>query len=231
MRNQIYQLLNKYDEVYQKTNETGLNYIIAMSEEVFNDIRQFYPPKCYNEKGKYIDTTSLQDFVCHSAPASVMDAIEFFDKYICDSFFTDQVNTLLQLNGIQWKLVDVKIENIYDSQIRNGDLGTIQVAGLKELLQEAARYHEEGNLKIAVEKLWDAFVRLKSYYSLVLDKKKSITKIISAMGNANASFIDLFTKEFNELTAIGNNFRIRHHEIIKIDIDDIQHYDYFYKRC
>ena len=34
-----------------------------------------------------------------------------------------------------------------------------------------------------------------------------------------------------ELTTIGNNFRIRHHETNKIDIVDIRHYDYFFNRC
>ena len=42
--------------------------------------------------------------------------------------------------------------------------------------------------------------------------------------------IDLFEKEFHELTLIGNNFRIRHHETGKIDIRDKRHYEYFYKR-
>lgn len=41
----------------------------------------------------------------------------------------------------------------------------------------------------------------------------------------------MFEKEFYELTTIGNNFRIRHHETTKIDIEDDEHYDYFYKRC
>ena len=99
------------------------------------------------------------------------------------------------------------------------------------MLQEATKYYEEGNLKIAVEKLWDAFERLKTYYSPTLDKKNSINKIIRDMSNNNAPYREIFEKEFRELTAIGNNFRIRHHETTKIDIEDNRHYDYFYKRC
>ena len=41
----------------------------------------------------------------------------------------------------------------------------------------------------------------------------------------------VLTAEFKELTTIGNNFRIRHHETNKIDIVDIRHYDYFFNRC
>jgi len=107
----------------------------------------------------------------------------------------------------------------------------IQEKGLKELLQEAANYYDEGNLKIAVEKLWDAFERLKTYYSPTLDKKKSVSKIITSMSNQKIPYEVLFEKEFLEITAIGNDFRIRHHETTKIDIEDSRHYDYFYKRC
>lgn len=51
------------------------------------------------------------------------------------------------------------------------------------------------------------------------------------MSNNLEPYEELFEKEFRELTAIGNNFRIRHHETTKTDIDDNKHYDYFYKRC
>ena len=51
------------------------------------------------------------------------------------------------------------------------------------------------------------------------------------MSNDQQPFIDLFEKEFHELTSLGNNFRIRHHEMTKTDIQDKRHYEYFYKRC
>lgn len=41
----------------------------------------------------------------------------------------------------------------------------------------------------------------------------------------------MFEKEFYELTAIGNNFRIRHHETTKTDVEDKRYYAYFYKGC
>lgn len=100
------------------------------------------------------------------------------------------------------------------------------------MLQEATRYYDKNNLQIAVEKLWDAFERLKTYYcSPTIDKKKSANKIVMDMSNNQQPFIDLFEKEFHELTLLGNNFRIRHHETTKTDIQDKRHYEYFYKRC
>ncbi len=44
-RNQIYQLLEKYNMVYRDRNETGYEYDTAISEDVFKDIRQFYVSK------------------------------------------------------------------------------------------------------------------------------------------------------------------------------------------
>ncbi|MGL5273472.1 MAG: hypothetical protein ACRC8J_08340, partial [Phocaeicola sp.] len=111
-------------------------------------------------------------------------------------------------------------------------LATVQEVGVQELLQEASKYYSENNFQIAVEKIWDAFERLKTYYcSPSIDKKKSANRIVSAMGNGEKVFIDMFEKEFCELTLMGNNFRIRHHELEKTDIEDIRHYEYFYKRC
>ncbi|QOX63907.1 hypothetical protein FRZ06_11475 [Anoxybacterium hadale] len=230
-RNQIYQLLEKYNNIYRNTDETGWQYDTSTSANVFNDIRQFYTPMCYNDKKQYVETSSLQDFIFHSSPFCVMDAIEFFEKYNHSTDFEIQVNAILKLNGIAYKLDNGRIESTIDSQIKNSTVHKIQEAGLKALIQEATKYYDEGNITIAVEKLWDAFERLKTYYSPSLDKKKSANRIIRDMSGNKDTYIELFKKEFDELTAIGNDYRIRHHETTKIDIEDKRHYDYFYKRC
>ena len=51
------------------------------------------------------------------------------------------------------------------------------------------------------------------------------------MGNNQQPYMEMFEKEFLELTSLGNKFRIRHHEITKVDIQDKRHFEYFYKRC
>jgi hypothetical protein len=230
-RNQIYQLLENHNNIYRETDETGWNYDTTTGENVFNDIRQFYTPKCYNDQNQYVETDSLQDFIYYSSPYCVMDAIEFFEKYNQDTDFEIQINAILKLNDLALKLDNGKIVRTYDSQIKNSTFLPIQEVGLKELLQEATKYYGEGNFRIAVEKLWDAFERLKTYYSPTLDKKKSTNRIICDMSSNKDPYKKLFENEFLELTAIGNNFRIRHHETTKTDIEDNRHYDYFYKRC
>lgn len=228
-RNQIYQLLERFNSVNEK-QYNGFNTTVTTSQEVFNDIRQFYLPKCYNKR-HYIETNSLESFILHSKPKCVFDAIEFFEKYNQSNDFEAQINLIFKLNGISFKLDNGKIVSLFDSQIQSSTNTPIQETGLKELLQDAAKYYDEGNVKIAVEKLWDAFERLKTYYFPSLDKKKSTEKIITAMSTGNDYYKELFDKEFKELTTIGNSYTIRHHETSKIHIEDKRHYDYFYKRC
>jgi hypothetical protein len=230
-RKQLYQLINNYDEVYQVRDETGWNYNVSTSEEVMNDVRQFYTPMYYNDKGQFVETNCLEDLICKSVPFYVLDVIEMFEKHNRNNDFESKANAILKLNNICLKLNNGRIESVFNSQIKNSALTPIQEVGLKELLQEATKYYDEGNLKIAVEKIWDAFERLKTYYSPSLDKKKSVTQIIHLMSYNKESYRELFEKEFSELTKIGNNFRIRHHETTKVDIEDVRHYDYFYKRC
>ena len=102
---------------------------------------------------------------------------------------------------------------------------------MKDLLILSENYYNSGNKQIAVEKLWDAFERLKTYYSPDLNKAASANKIIDDMSGFDPNYQALYKAEFKALTDIGNSFRIRHHETTKIDIADNRQYDYFYRRC
>lgn len=152
--------------------------------------------------------------------------------------FQDDINSIFKKTGLRFQLKDDKtIERI----IENGPLvpeiekkiAAVQEKGTRELLQEAIAKYKQPNpqsSKEAVEKIWDALERLKTYYA-TLDKKVSVSKIVNDMGNGDPNFIALFNAEFKVLTDIGNDFRIRHHETNKIDITDQRHYDYFFNRC
>ena len=106
-------------------------------------------------------------------------------------------------------------------------------AALASCLAMILAYYKEprpGNRQIAVEKMWDAFERLKSYYS-AMKKNESADKVISNMAAGQQAYVELFTAEFKTLTKIGNEYRIRHHETDKIEITDLHFYDYFFNRC
>lgn len=230
-RNQIYKLIERYSTVYRETDETGWQYDITTSECVFRDMSQFYKPKCFDAKNNYIETSSMEEFILHNYPFYVFDVIELYEKYNTDSDYAAQMNTIFKLNSVPYKLEQGRIVSTLEIAIDPKILAEIPEKGLKELLSEANAYYRSGNKQIAVEKIWDAFERLKTYYSPTLNKAQSADKIIDNMSNSEPNYKTLYEAEFKALTNIGNNFRIRHHETTKIDITDNRQYDYFYKRC
>ncbi|MDT2822951.1 hypothetical protein P7H74_14440 [Enterococcus devriesei] len=230
-RQQIHHLIDKYDIMEQITDESGWNYSLWISQQVMNDIKQFYIPKFFNPNNDYIETDDLEEFVVYGSPYGVLDVLEIFADYCIETDFSVQLNQIIVLNKLSFKMVNGHIEGLYVNQIGNNIQTPIYEVGLKELIDDAMRYYEEGNVKIAVEKMWDAFERLKTYYGPELNKKDSAQKIIRKMSNNVESYMVVFEREFNELTKIGNNFRIRHHEKNKINLIDERHTDYFYKRC
>lgn len=152
--------------------------------------------------------------------------------------FAKEINAIFDRTGVLYHLADnLIIERIVEDTpltpaIEN-DVSVIKEKGLRELLQEAFLLYKQPAphaRRDAVEKIWDAFERLKTYYE-TMQKKDSANKIIGDMANQVSAFMDLFTAEFSTLTKIGNDFRIRHHETSKTDIVDPKHYDYFFNRC
>lgn len=228
-RRKIYHLLMKYNYSERKSDETGYQYNELISETFFNEIRSFYTPKCFKEK-RYIETSNLEDFVLYNYPQHVIDVVEFFSKKNDDKFM-EEINMIFNFNDLSLKLINDKVKIKLEGPFVTPSFTLIDEMGLKELLEEAQKYYEKENFKIATQQIWHAFERLKTYYSPELKKNKSINRIINEISGDNEKFVEMFNKEFLELTTIGNNFRIRHHEITKVDITDDRHYEYFYKRC
>ncbi|HTO15237.1 MAG TPA: hypothetical protein VLZ83_05685 [Edaphocola sp.] len=79
-----------------------------------------------------------------------------------------------------------------------------------------------------LEKIWDAFERVKTFYSS--QKNVSASHLIELVSNGNSSIKDELEKEAKALTEIGNKFQIRHFETDKIEITDNKHVDYLFYR-
>jgi hypothetical protein len=83
----------------------------------------------------------------------------------------------------------------------------------------------------ALEKLWDAFERLKTLEpgggAL---KKPSATQLVTRAASGSESFRDLLVTEFKALTNIGNKFTIRHHEHDQDDLPTSAAIDYVFVR-
>ena len=164
--------------------------------------------------------------------------IQLLDTDKISRTFCSDINGIFQKTGLLYTLTEnMMVERVIEHSTLSIEVETtiksVKESGLKDLLDEAVLLFKQPNPAMrndAVEKLWDALERLKTYYTS-LDKKASVTKIIKDMSDGQSSFEQLFDVEFSALTKIGNDYRIRHHETNKIDIQDIRHYDYFFNRC
>jgi len=152
--------------------------------------------------------------------------------------FRNDINDIFQKTGLLFTMTDkMTIERVFEYDVLSPQIenivASVPESGIRDLLNYAIHLFRQPSPSMrndSVEKLWDAFERLKTYYC-TLDKKGSANKIIADMSSGQTEFTKLFEDEFKTLTTIGNDFRIRHHETSKIDITDDRHFDYLFNRC
>ena len=231
VRHQLFKVMNEYNEVFYLTDETNWKYCKSVSEFVFDDITKFYIPKHFVDD-EYIEIKEFNDFIKGTTPFTVFDVIESFYGHTTKSLqFENEINAIFKLNNINVELINGEIHFTSNKAIGLDSSTNINEAGLEELISIAEDLYNKGNYSYAVEKIWDAFERIKTYYYPTLDKKKSVEKIIKDISYGNEHIKKMFDIEFKVLTDIGNSYRIRHHEKNKIDISNDLYYEYFYKRC
>lgn len=175
-------------------------------------------------------------------PLSVyFDLIELqYDLLLGDRHFAFQkaINKVLSDNHIPFQLTGRGMMEPYAapaliSPAEEKQIENISEPHLKELVQRAVELHrlpEETSRKEAVEKIWDALERLKTYYAEE-PKKDSVQQLIQNISGGQEEIRALLDEEFQKLTKIGNTFFIRHSETDQIIPADIRHYDYFFNRC
>jgi hypothetical protein len=146
----------------------------------------------------------------------------------------EEVNRLFERNGIAFQLKDGQVERLVPSVLQDILIPTQFNTGdqtLDNLLATAREKFLNRDLQIrreALEKLWDAWERLKSL-SDATDKKNSV-KILLDKVATEPNFRDRIEFEARQLTEIGNNFFIRHAEITKPHIADSIQVDYLFHR-
>lgn len=117
--------------------------------------------------------------------------------------------------------LNINTELLFETEIITDD------EELNQLIKDAKnRFFNPKDKQIALEKLWDAFERLKTYFEK--DKKKSAKKLVSLLSKDFDS--ELINSEFVALTKIGNDFKIRHHEVGKKAVINSHHIDYLFFR-
>ena len=229
-RYQLFKVMNEYNETFMFTSETNFNYYKSINDLVLEDITKFYIPKHY-VGSELVEINEFSDFKEGTSPFTVFDVIESFNRHTTkSSLFRNEINAIFRLNNINVELRNGEVRSTSNKAIGLDDSTNINEAGIEELIRIAEDLYNKGEYSYAVEKIWDAFERIKTYYS-TLDKKKSAEKIINDISYGNEHIKKMFDNEFKVLTDTGNSYRIRHHEINKIDIIKELHYKYFYKRC
>lgn len=102
---------------------------------------------------------------------------------------------------------------------------------LDELLETARRRFLDRDPSVrhdALEKLWDAWERLKSLEN-PRDKRDSVKRLLDRTANEQ-NYRDLLEDEAAILTQIGNTYMIRHSEVDKIPISTDAQLDYLFHR-
>lgn len=148
--------------------------------------------------------------------------------------FRSEINKLFERNGIAYFLSEGgKISRVMAKEFQQILKHTFSTTDstLNDLLAEATEsilLPRAADRMRAVERLWDAFERAKTFYGA--NKKVSATQLISLVANGNSVLEAYLTTEAATLTDIGNKFQIRHFETDKQPITDIRHVDYLFFR-
>lgn len=146
----------------------------------------------------------------------------------------EAANRLLARNGMAFELnVDGGIVRLAPPAIREQlqrELPATCDEDLDELLELAiVRFLDPDprTRRDAIEKLWDAFERAKTIPS-GQDKKARAQALIAA-ATSSPEESKLIEEEMLTLTGIGNDFRIRHHEVDRVQPPD-ELVDYLFAR-
>lgn len=124
-----------------------------------------------------------------------------------------------------------------DEEITNDAKGLLEATLISndkiinQLIQESIIYirsPEGAKKQIAVEKIWDAFERLKTLKSE--NKKISLHEMLTQVSYGSERQFAELEVEFKKLTSIGNDFQIRHFEKGKIPIQNNSFREYLYFR-
>lgn len=150
--------------------------------------------------------------------------------------FKDDINRIFQRNGLAFVLTDrgeierlVPVEigaALHRAQFRTGDteLDAMLAAARQKFLDADERVRQE-----ALEKLWDAWERLKTLDGK--DKRTGIADLLDrAAGTTSPKLREELEKEARALTDMGNSFHIRHSETKQERLQSGDHVDYLFYR-
>lgn len=157
-----------------------------------------------------------------------------FDREQGQEKFRRDVNQILARNGLAYELESSgEIKRIPPLVIREAvravfSTGDPELDGL--LNQAVAKYlsPDIGQRRESLEKLWDAWERLKTLEN-PSNKRASIEALVKK-AVPTAQLRDVVNTDGESLTTVGNSFMIRHSEVGKVPIERSEDIDYLFNR-
>jgi uncharacterized protein YifE (UPF0438 family) len=158
-----------------------------------------------------------------------------FDQAAGQEEFRKTVNRIFARNGVAFEMLSTgRIKRVLPPVLGDELKRTTFRSGdrtLDNMLEECWIKFSDRNPLIrreALERLWDAWERLKSLADPE-NKKRSI-KIILNVVATEPSLRSRLETEASELTAIGNSCLIRHSEVNQVAVSDVDFVDYLFHR-
>ena len=150
--------------------------------------------------------------------------------------FLSDVNRIFARNGVAYELTpDGQARRLLPEPLAEALRSTVFKTGDDETdrLLEAARLRiaspKEDDRRDALEKLWDAFERVKTLEP-GSDKRQRADALLDRAAVPGTGFREMLGEEALALTRIGNTFRIRHSEVDQERLSSLEHLDYLFWR-
>ncbi|HEY0020815.1 MAG TPA: hypothetical protein VGC13_31230 [Longimicrobium sp.] len=150
--------------------------------------------------------------------------------------FVSDVNLLFARNGVAYELTpEGQARRLLPQPLAETLAWALFTTGDAETdrLLEAARLRivspKPEDRQDALEKLWDAFERLKTLEP-GRDKKEQANVLLDRTAPPGSKLREVLGEEAMVLTGIGNSFRIRHSEVGKELLSSVEQIDYLFAR-
>lgn len=151
--------------------------------------------------------------------------------------FRQAINQVFRRSGLAYELTEVgKIQRLAPPGLREALVHTTFNTGdsnLDIMLETARRKFlsaDETLRREALEKLWDAWERVKTVEPGPNKSAQATTLLDRAAGSDGSNFRAMLETEARELATIGNSFQIRHSETTQEPLISPDHVDYLFHR-
>lgn len=191
------------------------------------------------------DTDVILDLICfcyrHIAKPIQFDWHSYYNHYHLkfeqqegQLEFCKNINRIFSRNSLMYEIKDngniVRIPPFVIGDLLKNTPFSTGDSMLNSMLATACNKYLDPHIDIrreSLEKLWDAWERLKTQYSL--DTRKSILKLLEE-AVPEPMLRDKIDSEARILNDIGNEFNIRHHNRNQTRIEKSEHIDYLFHR-